>query len=107
SDLVSLTAELSEQYRNESGGVLVLRDGARIIHADTPALPDDLMPGATVKLTGIAVVESTRRSAQYRSEPDQVSLRLRSTDDVVVLRSASWWTSSRLTTALFLLLAAT
>lgn len=107
SDLVTLTAELSEQYRNESGGVLVLRDGARIIHAETPALPDDLLPGATVRLTGIAVVESTRRSAQYRSEPDRVSLRLRSADDVVVLRAASWWTSSRLTAALFLLLAAT
>lgn len=107
SDLVRFTAELSEQYRQESGGVLVLRDGARTLHADTPALPEDLLPGTTVRVTGIALVESTRRSAQYRSEPDRVSLRLRSADDIVVLRPASWWTSSRLTTALFLLLAAT
>ncbi len=107
SDLVTLTAELSEQYRNESGGVLVLRDGAQIIHADTPALPEDLLPGATVSVTGIAVVESTRRSTQYRSEPDQVSLRLRSAEDIVVLRPASWWTSPRLATALIMLLVAT
>ncbi|NLT70831.1 MAG: sensor histidine kinase [Verrucomicrobiaceae bacterium] len=107
SDLVSFTAELSEQYRQESGGVLVLRDGARTLHADTPALPEDLLPGTTVRVTGIALVESTRRSAQYRSEPDRVSLRLRSAADIVVLRPASWWTSTRLTTALFLLLAAT
>ena len=107
SDLVTLTAELSEQYRNENGAVLVLRDGSRIIRADAPALVDDLLPGATVRVTGIAVVESTRRSAQYRSEPDQVSLRLRTAADTVVLRPASWWTSPRLATALILLLVAT
>jgi signal transduction histidine kinase len=107
SDLVTLTADLSEQYRNEKGGVLVLRDGGRTIRADTPGLPDDLLPGARVSVTGIAVVESTKRSTQYRSEPDRVSLRVRSVDDIVVLRQASWWTSSRLATALIVLLVAT
>lgn len=107
SDLVTLSAELSEQYRNEKGGVLVLRDGGRTIRADAPALPDDLLPGARVGVTGIAVVESTRRSTQYRSEPDRVSLRVRSVDDIVVLRQASWWTSPRLATALVVLLVAT
>jgi len=107
SDLVTLVADLSEQYRNEKGGVLVLRDGARTIRADTPELPGDLLPGARVRVTGVAVVESTRRSTQYRSEPDRVSLRMRSADDLVVLRQASWWTSPRLATALILLLVAT
>lgn len=107
SDLVTLTADLSEQYRNEQGGVLVLRDGGRTIRADTPGLPDDLLPGAQVSVTGIAVVESTRRSTQYRSEPDRVSLRVKSVDDIIVLRQASWWTSSRLATALIVLLVAT
>lgn len=107
SDLVTLTADLSEQYRNEKGGVLVLRDGGRTIRADAPGLPDDLLPGARVSITGIAVVESTRRSSQYRSEPDRVSLRVRSVDDIVVLRQASWWTSPRLATALIVLLVAT
>ncbi len=107
SDLVTLTAELSERYRHERGGVLVLRDGARTIRADTPGLPDDFLPGARVSVTGIAVVESTRRSAQYRSEPDRVSLRMRSPADLVVLRQASWWTSPRLAAALVLLLVAT
>lgn len=107
SDLVTLTVELSEQYRKESGGVLVLRDGAQTLHADIPALAADLLPGAIVKVTGIAVVESTRRSTAYRSQPDQVSLRLRSAADLVILRQASWWTSPRLAGALILLLVAT
>jgi signal transduction histidine kinase len=107
SDLVTLTADLSEQYRNEKGGVLVLRDGGRTIRADAPGLPDDLLPGARISVTGIAVVESTRRSTQYRSEPDRVSLRVKSVDDIVVLRQASWWTSPRLATALIVLLIAT
>ena len=107
SDLVTLSAELSERYRNESGGVLVLRDGAQTIRADTPELIEDLLPGARVSVTGVAVVESTRRSTQYRSEPDRVSLRVRSVDDLVVLRQASWWTSPRLATALVMLLVAT
>lgn len=106
-DLVTLEAELSEQYRNENGGVLVLRDGSRILRADSPGLPDGLSPGAKVRVTGVAVVESTRRSAQYRSEPDRVSLRVRSADDVVVLRAASWWTSRRLAIAMVVFLSAT
>lgn len=107
SDLITLEAELSEQYRTEHGGVIVLRDGARTIRADSPELPDELAPGATVRVTGIAVVESTRRSSRYRSEPDRVSLRMRSAGDVVVLRSASWWTSPRLAAALIVFLVAT
>ena len=107
SDLVTLEAELSEHYRNESGGVLVLRDGVQTIRAEMPALPDTISAGAKVRITGIAVVESTRRSSQYRSEPDRVSLRLRSGDDVLVLRAASWWTAPRLATALIVLLVAT
>lgn len=107
SDLVVIEAELSERYRNELGGVLVLRDGARTIRADLPELPDNIAPGARVRVSGIAVVESTRRSSQYRSEPDRVSLRMRSAEDLVVLRAASWWTSHRLTNALMVLLVAT
>ena len=107
SDLIRLEAEISERYRNERGGVLVLREGMKTIRAEMPALPDNLSPGARVGVTGIAVVESTRRSSQYLAEPDRVSLRLRSFADLVVLRAPSWWTSQRLTTALILLLIAT
>lgn len=106
-DLVTFDAELSEQYRTERGAVLVLREGSRTIRANAPALPDGLAPGATVRVSGIAVVESTRRSSQYRSEPDQVSLRLRSSEDLAVLRAPSWWTSQRLAAALVVLLVAT
>lgn len=106
-DLVSLEADLVELYRNERGTVLVLRQGEGTLRVETPLVPDDLAAGARVRATGIAVVESARRSGEYRAEPDRVVLRQRGPDDLAVLRAPTWWTTRRLATGLIVFLVAT
>lgn len=104
-DLVTLEAELIEQYRNEEGNVLLLRDGVSTLRAYLPDHAESFEAGTRLRVTGVALVESTRRSARYLSEPDQVSLRMRSADDIVVLQTPTWWTSPRLALALMALFA--
>ncbi|MCB1077080.1 MAG: sensor histidine kinase, partial [Verrucomicrobiae bacterium] len=58
-----------------------------------------------VRVTGICQVESTKGS-EYRSNPESVSLRLRSESDIAILRSPSWWTPQRLGTVLVVTLVA-
>ncbi len=107
SDLVSIEAELAELYRNERGAVLMLRDGGHVIRAETPSLPADLEAGAKVRVVGIAVVESVRRSGEYRAVPDHIVLHLRGPEDLAVLSAPSWWTTRRLAVALVVFLVAT
>lgn len=107
SDLVSVEADLSDAYRSADREVLILRQGDRSIRVESPALSEDLAPGARLRVTGISVVESTRRLSNYRTEPERVVLRARDAEDVEVLRSPSWWTSRRLSVALVLFLVAT
>lgn len=99
SNLISITGILSDSYRNENGGVLVLRSGNRTLHANFPNLIEGLTLGAEVTVTGICVIESARGS-QYLSTPDIVSIRMRSADDVKILRTPSWWTPQKLGLAL-------
>jgi len=106
-NLVTLVGEVGEQYRNERGGVMVLRDGNATIRVDLPESAPSPVSGAKVRVTGIARVESTKRSSPYRSEPVTVALRMRMADDLVVLGAPSWWTSGRLGVALVLLVVAT
>src|SRR5690606_6205619 len=89
------------------GAVLTLRDGSNAIRAETSAPPADLEAGAKVRAAGIAVVESVRRSGEYRSVPERVVLRLRGPEDLTVLRAPSWWTARRLSVALVVFLVAT
>lgn len=106
-DLVSIEADLVELYRSERGAVLLLREGAESLRVEAPSVPDDLAAGARIRATGIAVVESARRSGEYRAEPDRVVLRQRGPDDLAVLRAPSWWTSGRLAAGLVIFLVAT
>jgi len=106
-DLVEIEAELAELYRNQKGAVLALREAGRLIHAEIPEPPAGLAAGARVRATGIAVVESTRRSTEYLTEPDRVVLRLRGPEDLAVLRAPSWWTPRRLAVGFIVFLVAT
>ncbi len=107
SDLVVLEADLADIHRSDHGGVLTLRDGGDAIRAELPAFPADLEAGSRVRAVGIAVVESARRSGEYRAEPERVVLRLRGEEDLAVLRTPSWWTPRRLAAALVVFLVAT
>lgn len=106
-DLVSVEADLVELYRSERGAVLLLREGEESLLVEAPDVPDELAAGARVRATGIAVVESARRSGEYRAEPDRVVLRQRGPDDLAVLRAPTWWTPGRLAAGLVVFLVAT
>lgn len=106
-DLVEVEAELDAVYRGENATVLMLRTGEAVFPAETEWAPTDLGPGSKVRARGIAVVESARRSGEYRAEPERVVLRLRDAGDLAILRAPSWWTTGRLTAALFLVLVVT
>jgi len=99
SDLVTLEGTVSDWYREARGAVVVLRQDRRSIQVRSPALPDPIPLGSYVEATGICRVEATR-GAQYRSEPETVSLTLASAEGLRVLRAARWWTTSRLVSAL-------
>lgn len=107
SDLVVLEADLADLHRSDRGGVLTLRDGGGAIRAELPAFPADLEAGSRIRVSGIAVVESARRSGEYRAEPERVVLRLRGPEDLAVLRVPSWWTARRLAVALVVFLVST
>lgn len=103
-NLVRISGELVDQYRNERGKVLVLREGSDTVRLEAPAGVGDGLSGSRIAATGIAVVESTRRSPPYRVEADQVILRLREAGDLAVLSAPPWWTPRRMAVALGLLL---
>ena len=107
-DLVAVAAEVSDSYRTKAGGVLVLQEGGRTLSARVPGRSGDAFPvGARLRVTGICQVESASGSqAQYRSEPESISLLVRSASDIVFLRAPSWWTSRRLAITLIVLLVA-
>jgi signal transduction histidine kinase len=106
-DLVSIEADLVERYRNERGSTLLLREGDDTVRVEAADLAGEPSPGTRLRATGIAVVESSRRSGEYRAEPERVVLRLRRTDDLAVLRAPPWWTPARLAAGLVVFLVAT
>ncbi len=106
-DLVSIEADLVERYRNERGSMLLLREGGDTVRVEAADLGVEPSPGTRLRATGIAVVESSRRSGEYRAEPERVVLRLRRTDDLAVLRAPPWWTPARLAAGLVVFLVAT
>ncbi|MCB1228852.1 MAG: sensor histidine kinase [Verrucomicrobiae bacterium] len=104
-NLVSIEAALVDRYRTESGGVLVLQVGRQTVQARVPSLPEAMLTGTQLRVTGICQVESIRGS-EYRSTPASVSLRVRNANDIEVLGAPSWWTARRLGTVLVVLLVA-
>ncbi len=102
-NLVRVTGELVDRYRNERGEVLVLREGDATVRVEAPSGAGEDLLGSRLAATGIAVVESTRRLPPYRVEAEQVILRLREAGDLAVLTAAPWWNPQRLAVALGLL----
>ncbi len=108
--LVQLEATLLDQVANTSGRLLTLEAGRRIFNAtlEREAGADRIAlvrPGSIVQLTGIDVVKtdrSTKQSIADGSIPliQDFRLLLRTPDDVVVLKSASWWSLTRVLWAL-------
>jgi signal transduction histidine kinase len=98
-DLVAVTAILTAFFRTSNGVTLSLEWGGRTLQARGPEMDHDLPLRSQVRVTGICQVESTT-SVVLTSLPETVTLQVRSTDDIEVLRSPSWWTARRLVAAL-------
>ena len=90
SRLVSMDARLLD---GAGGKVLVLQSGERMFTAQFDAAPAGWTvprPGSIVRVSGVCTVEASLRDAQRTGRAFRVLLR--DTDDVQVLRAASWWT---------------
>ncbi|TLD70919.1 sensor histidine kinase [Phragmitibacter flavus] len=96
-ELVSISATISGCFRTEEGHVLVLEEKGATIRAQSPVLEYEPQIGTRVRVTGICQVEANEIAHHgVVSRPRALSLRCRSGDDVMVLKSPSWWTAQRL-----------
>lgn len=67
---------------------------------ESPALPGNWVEGAQVQLTGVCELNFERKAGFEAPVISTFRLWLRDVDDVQVLSTPSWWTSTRLTAAL-------
>jgi len=99
--LIRFPARLLEARVSHEGGLLVLSAGKTSVVAvaelaDFLALRR-LMPGSELEVTGIVATDWKFDPSQWPATiPDRMTVIVRSTDDVRLLRSPSWWTPTRL-----------
>ncbi|MEO0448257.1 MAG: sensor histidine kinase, partial [Verrucomicrobiota bacterium] len=98
SDLIAVTGLLSDWYRSEVGGILIMRmeSGKTPIQVRVPELPSDLAVGMELRAIGICQAAEAMRGGQYRAIPGSIFLRARSADDIRILQVPPWWTVRRL-----------
>lgn len=97
SQLVAVTGTLADQFKTETGSMLVLQDRTRVVQVRLPTSSTSTAElGSRVRVTGICSVETSEPGSGFASRPGVVSLRLRTPDDLVVLQSPPWWTVRRL-----------
>jgi signal transduction histidine kinase/CheY-like chemotaxis protein len=104
--LVQMEATLLDQVVNSTGRVLTLQAGRHIFNAILEGRPGDgrltmVRSGSLVQVTGVNVLK-VERSLSYRSlenntvlSTQDFRLLLRTPDDIIVLRGASWWSITR------------
>jgi signal transduction histidine kinase len=103
-DLVSLDAQLLDQYRTPDQFIFVLQEGDILFRAQlarSQAAHINLRNGAMLRVTGVCLTEGQN----YRLPQQTFQMILRSPADLVVLRQPSWWTPERLRWTLCLLTA--
>ncbi len=94
-DLVSVTARVTDSFRAERERTLVLQENERrvrvgLLHADI-----DIPVGSLVRVAGISRVNLTEGVGDS-SQPEAISLYVRSPADVEILQRPSVWTVRRL-----------
>ena len=89
--------EASEEPSSADRTSLLCRAGNYLFRAELPRGFDlgDIEPGAELRLTGICNL-TLNPKIRFRLEPNGFWLQLRSGDGVELLRSAPWWTATRL-----------
>jgi diguanylate cyclase (GGDEF)-like protein len=99
-ELVQMQGELIGQDLTAGDPELVLRAGKFLFAATLPRemSPQGKLPwkdGSILRITGVCNVKvnsTTTNEGEGVVRPDSVNLLLRSTDDVIILHSPSWWT---------------
>jgi signal transduction histidine kinase/ActR/RegA family two-component response regulator len=95
--LVQMEALLMDQTENSAERMLTLRSGRRTFSAFLENAPgaqrlNTVRPGSLVQLTGVALVETDKSLRDNTPATIQAfRLLLRTPDDIVVVKSASWW----------------
>jgi len=102
SNLIALDARLIEARRTGDGIALVLDWQGLLVPAalalpGEPAMPQDWIPGSTVRATGLCTVPLTDPvPAGGLLVPKAFELRLRTPADLLVLAPPPWWNRQRL-----------
>jgi signal transduction histidine kinase/CheY-like chemotaxis protein len=94
-DLIVVTGKLTGHSLNPGQQILHLQDGDTVFEAELPSpqIPqqfESLRESTLLQITGICTIE-----IDEDQQPVHFRMRLRSTQDVVVIRLPSWWTLSR------------
>jgi len=106
--LVAVTGTLADDFKTDTGSLLVLQDRTRVVQVRVPSAEAPLAElGSRVRVTGICFVETAQPGTGFASRPGVVSLRLRRAADLTVLQAPPWWTVRRLGTILAGLVAIT
>ncbi|HVJ47230.1 MAG TPA: sensor histidine kinase, partial [Luteolibacter sp.] len=101
-ELVSFTGTVADSFRTETGASILLATERTTVRVITPYLEHLPEPETRMRFTGLCDVESTR-AVNYLSRPESLSILVRSDADLSVVATPSWWTTGRLTAALFTL----
>ncbi len=107
SQLVAIEGRLLSHVASSKGQILILQNGNFAFNAQLDTgkyVPefDRLRDGSTVRVTGICTVQIDPSKIEFNDTriPQLFRLLLRSPDDIVVVKNASWWTVSRMLSAL-------
>lgn len=106
--LVTFPARLIEIERTRAGGMLSLASGQSTLQAmlrgEEFARLSSVLPGSELAVTGIMQIDLADayedRERLFNPDVARLGVLLRSADDVMVVRSPSWWTPRRLAVAL-------
>ena len=99
-ELVRVEGRLLHHQRNAQDHVLVISMDGEAVPAALPLSKEDaklngLRDGSTLELVGICLIQVDEATGAFRN-PKAFQIMLRSSDDVRVVRNASWWTAAHL-----------
>lgn len=96
SDLVEVTARVTDAFRAERELTLVLQENERRLRVSMLDPNTEVPVGSVVRVTGISRV-NVSEGVGYSSQPEAITVYLRSADDFEILQRPSGWTVRRLT----------
>jgi signal transduction histidine kinase/ActR/RegA family two-component response regulator len=113
-ELIRIVGQLLTEERSSPDPTLMISDGAYLFPAvlprGSPGAETIWQNGSTVRITGICTIESDPQVTILHEGTAQVGsfrMLLRSTHDVEVLHTPSWWSAEHAVIVLYIVLAAT